>query len=81
MGELALEEGRIRAAPSRFGDRHSGSNPESTRAIGSRLHHAALIASPAHDQQLDLAQLRMALAADLHKERVEIEVQEASGHP
>jgi hypothetical protein len=49
-------------------------------AVGGRLHHAALVAPPAHHQELDVAKLGVALAADFDEEGVEIDVKEAGAY-
>ena len=44
------------------------------------LDHAALIASPAHHQQLDVPELGVPLPAHLDEEGVEVDVENACGH-
>ena len=80
MDEGALEEGGRGAEPHRLGDRHAGVDAEAPRAVGGGLHHAALVPPAAHDQQLDRAQLGVALPADLDEERVEVDVEDAGAH-
>jgi HSP20 family molecular chaperone IbpA len=48
--------------------------------VGCRLHHAALVAPPAHHQELDVAKLGVALAADFDEEGVEIDVEETGAY-
>jgi hypothetical protein len=53
---------------------------EAPGAVGCRLHHAALVTPATDDQELDLSQLRVMLAADFDKEGVEIHVDDACRH-
>jgi hypothetical protein len=80
VDEGALEEGGGGAEPHRLGDRHAGVDAEPARAVRRRLHHAALVPPAAHHQQLDPAQLRVPLAADLDEKRVQIHVENAGAH-
>jgi hypothetical protein len=48
--------------------------------VGCRLHHAALVAPAAHHQELDVAKLGVALAADFDEEGVEIDVEDAGAY-
>jgi hypothetical protein len=50
---------------------------EAPGGIRRRLHHPALIPPPAHHQELEVAQLGMAVAADFDEEGVEIDVDDA----
>jgi hypothetical protein len=49
-------------------------------AVGRRLDYAALVAPPAHYQELDVAKLGMALAAHFDEEGVEIDVEDAGAY-
>jgi hypothetical protein len=80
VGEGALEERGLGTQPDRLGDGHPGVDAELPRPVRGRLHHAALIAPPAHHEQLDVAQLGIALPAHLDEERVEVHVQDARAH-
>jgi hypothetical protein len=77
MGERALEEGGLGAEPDRLRDRHPGVDAVAPGAVRRRLYHPALIPPPAHHQELEVAQLGMALAADFDEEGVEIDVDDA----
>ena len=80
MDEGALEEGGRGAEPDRLRDRHAGVDAVRARAVGGGLDHAALVPPAAHHQQLDPAQLGVALPADLDEEGVEIHVENAGAH-
>ena len=49
-------------------------------AVRRRLYHPALVAPAAHDQQVDLPELGVAVPADLDEEGVEVHVHDAGGH-
>jgi hypothetical protein len=80
VGEGALEESGLGAAPHRFSNRHSGVDAEPAGGVGRGLHHPALIPASAHHQQLDVPELGVVLAADLDEEGIQIDVQQAGGH-
>src|SRR5690348_2336607 len=78
--EGALKEGGLRATPHRFGDRHPSPNSVGTCSVRGGLHHAALVPPATDDQQLELAELRMALATYLDEEGVEVHVHDSCAH-
>jgi hypothetical protein len=80
VNEGSLKEGRLRAEPDGLVDGHSGADAELTGTVRGGLHHAALLPAAAYDQQVELAQLGMALAADFDEESVEINVKDSCGH-
>ena len=57
-----------------------GVNAVAARAVRGGLHHAALIPPPADDQQLDIPELGMPLAAHFDEEGVEVDVEDAGAH-
>ena len=80
MAEGALKEGGLGAEPHRLGDRHAGVNAEASGRVGCGLDDPPLVPPAADHQQLDLAQLRMALAAHLDEEGIEVDVENAGRH-
>jgi hypothetical protein len=80
VSEGALEEGGAGTAADRLGDRHTGAHPEFPRPVRGRLDHAPLVATTPDDQELEIAQLGMALATDLDKEGVQVHMEEAGRH-
>jgi hypothetical protein len=55
-------------------------NAVAAGAVRGGLHHAALIPPSADDQQLDIPELGMPLAAHFDEKRVEIDVEDAGTH-
>ena len=80
MLERSLEEGGRGAQANRLGDGHPGMDAELAGAVGGGLHHPPLVAPAAHDQQVHVSELGVAVAADLDEEGVEVYVHDAGGH-
>jgi hypothetical protein len=53
---------------------------EAPGTVGRGLHYPALVTTATDDQELDMSQLGMMLAADFDKEGVEIHVYDPGGH-
>jgi hypothetical protein len=55
-------------------------HPVAPSPVGSGLNHASLVPPSTDNEEVDLAQLGMALAAYLDKEGIEIDVENSGGH-
>ena len=80
MNERALEERGLGTELDGLRDGHARVDTEAACAIRGALHDSPALAPPADDEQLDIAQLRVTLAADLHEEGVKIDVNDSRRH-
>ena len=80
MNEGALKKRGLRTELYRLPDRHAGVDAKPASGMGGGLHHTPLVPASAHDQQLDVPQLGVILAAYLDEEGVKVHMKESRWH-